>query len=65
MEILFLALPRVVDQVTDTCSPVSAGLMYLWELRLEEPITQRPYSTWWRLPELQGPLELVGDLFPG
>lgn len=35
------------------------SLMYLWELRLEEPITQRPHSTWWRLPELQGPLELV------
>lgn len=59
MGILFLALPWVVDQVTDTCSPVSASLMYLWELRLEDTITQRTHATWWRLPELQGPLVLV------
>lgn len=59
MEILFLTLPRVVDQVTDTCSPASANLMYLWELRLEETITQRSHTTWWWLPELQGALVLV------
>lgn len=54
-----MALPGVVDQVTDTSSPVSVRLTYLWELGLAETLTQRPHSTWWRLPELQGPLALV------